>query len=238
MEVSKMKIALLQCDSVSDSLQGKHGNYPAMFEELFKQVDESIEMSIFNVIEGEYPDDIHAFDGYVTTGSRHGAEDDLPWIKDLLSFVNTLYHENIKLVGICFGHQIIAKALGGQVVKSDKGWGVGVSVNKVAKQREWMQPAKAEVKLLVSHQDQVIKLPKNSEVLAASDFCPSYMYSVGECFLSVQGHPEFSKSYSNDLMEFRRDRIPHEVIETGLASLEQCLDDIIMAKWMLNFINF
>lgn len=232
-----MKIGLLQCDSVMDSLQAKHGDYPAMFRQLFKDVDDSVELTVFNVIEGEYPKDIHAFDGYITTGSRHGAEDDLPWIKDLISFVQILYKESIKLVGICFGHQVIAKALGGQVVKSDKGWGVGVSVNEVANQLDWMQPAKPEMKLLVSHQDQVIRLPENSEVLAASDFCPAYMYKVGECFLSVQGHPEFSKSYSNDLMESRRDRIPHDVIETGQASLEQDIDDELMTQWIINFLR-
>jgi len=232
-----MKIGLLQCDSVLDSLQEKHGDYPAMFHQLFKQVDDSIELSVFNVIEGEYPEDIHAFDGYITTGSRYGAEDDLPWIKDLIGFVQILYRENIKLVGICFGHQIIAKALGGQVVKSDKGWGVGISVNEISNQLDWMQPAKPEMRLLVSHQDQVITLPENSEVLAASDFCPAYMYRVGECFLSIQGHPEFSKSYSNDLMESRRDRIPHEIIEAGQASLERDLDDALITKWIVNFIN-
>lgn len=236
-----MKIGLLQCDSVIDSLQGKHGNYPAMFSELFAQIDTRIELTVFNVIEGEYPEDIDAFDGYVTTGSRFGAEDDLPWITDLVSFVKTLYQAKKKLVGICFGHQIIAKALGGQVVKSDKGWGVGVSVNEVLdgnqQQEAWMQPAKAEMKLIVSHQDQVVQLPKDSQVLAASEFCPAYMYSVGECFLCVQGHPEFSKSYSNDLMESRRDRIPHDVIEVGQASLEQELDDIVMTQWMVNFLK-
>jgi GMP synthase (glutamine-hydrolysing) len=232
-----MKIGLLQCDSVLDSLQGKHGNYPAMFRDLFKSVDDSIEITIFNVIEGEYPEDIHAFDGYVTTGSRYGAEDDLPWINELITFVQRLYRENVKLVGICFGHQVIAKALGGQVVKSDKGWGVGVSVNEVANQLDWMQPTKAEMKLIVSHQDQVVQLPEGSQVLAASDFCPAYMYQVGECFLSVQGHPEFSKSYSNDLMESRRDRIPHDVIETGQASLEQDIDDELMTQWIINFLR-
>lgn len=236
-----MKIGLLQCDSVIDALQSKHGNYPAMFSELFAEVDDSIELTVFNVIEGEYPEDIHAFDGYVTTGSRFGAEDELPWIQELIRFVAKLYQDDIKLVGICFGHQIIAKALGGQVVKSDKGWGVGVSVNEVvnelASQQDWMQPAKAEMKLIVSHQDQVVKLPKDSQVLAASEFCPAYMYSVGKCFLSVQGHPEFSKSYSNDLMESRRDRIPHEVIEVGQASLEQDLDDVLMTKWIVNFLK-
>lgn len=232
-----MKIGLLQCDSVMESLQVKHGDYPAMFDQLLKQVDSEIELSVFNVIEGEYPENIHEFDGYVTTGSRYGAEDDLPWIHDLIGFVQTLHREKIKLVGICFGHQIIAKALGGLVVKSEKGWGVGVSINKVAKHLDWMQPAKPEMQLLVSHQDQVIKLPENSVVLATSDFCPAYMYSVDEYFLSIQGHPEFSKSYSNDLMESRRDRIPHDVIESGQASLANDLDDALMAKWIVNFIN-
>ena len=235
-----MKIGLLQCDSVIDSLQGKHGNYPAMFEELFNRLDDAIELTVFNVIEGEYPADIHAFDGYVTTGSRFGAEDKEPWIADLIHFVQELYQAKIKLVGICFGHQIIAKALGGQVVKSDKGWGVGVSVNEVVNdpsQQAWMQPAKTEMKLIVSHQDQVVQLPEDSQVLAASEFCPAYMYRVGECFLCVQGHPEFSKSYSNDLMESRRDRIPHDVIEAGQASLEQDIDDELMTQWMINFLK-
>ena len=232
-----MKIGLLQCDSVLDSLQGKHGNYPAMFIDLFKQVDPSIELVVFNVVEGEYPDNIKDFDGYITTGSRHGAEDDLPWINRLIEFVANLYQHNIKLVGICFGHQIIAKALGGQVVKSDKGWGVGVSLNTVERQTSWMEPFQDKLNLIVSHQDQVVRLPEDSEVLASSDFCPSYMYTVGECFLSIQGHPEFSKAYSYDLMESRRDRIDAHIIEQGQASLEFAVDDLLTVQWICQFLR-
>ena len=232
-----MIIGILQCDDVTAQLQVHHGNYPQMFTQLFEALEEDIHFKVYRVIEGEYPQSIHECDAYITTGSRFGVNDVQDWIVKLERFVIELYQSQKKLVGICFGHQLIAKALGGVVEKSSKGWGVGVSTIKVQRQQQWMDRSQNEISLVVSHQDQVMQLPIDSQVLASSEFCPFYMIQINEHFLGIQGHPEFSKRYSYDLMQARRGRIPHERIEAGIESLDLRVDDKLVTRWLINFLK-
>ena len=232
-----MRIGLLQCDDVAPELREAHGNYPEMFATLFHRVDPSIEFVVWRCLDGQIPDDIDAVDAWMTTGSKHGVNDGLAWVDDLCGFVRRLWEAGKPLVGICFGHQLMAKALGGEVVKSPKGWGVGMSFNRVETRAEWMEPWQPSLDLLVSHQDQVSELPAQTRVLAGSDFCPFYLIQIGEHFLGVQGHPEFAKPYSRDLMALRSGLVGEERVREGEASLSAPVDDTLMARWILNFIH-
>jgi GMP synthase-like glutamine amidotransferase len=232
-----MKIGILQCDDVTEALQAKHGNYPMMFTRLFEGLDTKLEFSVFRVIEGDYPRSVDDCDAYITTGSRYGVNDDEAWVIQFKDFIATLYACKKKLIGICFGHQMMVKALGGEVVKSRKGWGVGVATSKITQRRPWMDEAAGEISLVVSHQDQITELPQHTEILAVSDFCPFSMIQIGEHFLGVQGHPEFSKMYSQDLMDARRDRIPAPRIATGIESLTLRVDDKLICRWFVNFLR-
>lgn len=181
------------------------------------------------------PQSLDECDGYVTTGSRHSVYDDIPWIERLKEFVRDLNGAQKKLVGICFGHQLIARALGGTIEKSDKGWAVEVSFTQIDRRKPWMEPFQPELDLVVSHQDQVSHLPAGIEVLASSQFCPYYMLQQGNHFMSVQGHPEFSKNYSYALMDGRRKPIPANRIREGMISLSADVDDRLMFQWIINF---
>ncbi|XKE46228.1 gamma-glutamyl-gamma-aminobutyrate hydrolase family protein [Halomonas organivorans] len=232
-----MRIGLLQCDDVAPELRERHGNYPAMFERLFTSVDPTLEFRVWRCLDGEIPDDPEAVDAWLTTGSKFGVNDGLAWVADLEAFVRRLWATGKPLVGICFGHQLIARALGGEVVKSARGWGVGMSFNRVTGRAEWMEPWQEGLDLVVSHQDQVVTPPEGSRVLAGSDFCPVYLMQVGETFLGVQGHPEFAKPYSADLMALRRDQVGAQRVREGMASLHAPVDDALMARWILAFMR-
>ena len=231
-----MNLGILLCDKVSEVFVADHGQYPEMFANLLRPADSTLEFTVFDAEHGELPTDIHAVDAYLISGSRHGVNDDYPWIRKLEEFVCTLHASQKKLIGICFGHQLIAKALGGKVIKSPKGWGVGMSQNQIYQLKEWMRPSLNCFNLLVSHQDQVIELPTGAEILAGSDFCPNYMMQVGS-FFSVQGHPEFTKSYSRDLMVSREDSVNEIEFAKGMKSLELHEDDTIIAQWIVNFLK-
>ncbi len=231
-----MKLGVLQCDDVTDELQVIHGNYPQMFESLLTSLDDSLEVVIYKVIDGIYPEHVDECDAYITTGSRFGVNDDYQWIRVLEEYVRELYVANKKLVGICFGHQLIAKALGGEVVKTSKGWGIGVATNEIRLDRSWMHDAEPTMSLIVSHQDQVVRLPKGATIIAGNDFCPNYMMQVNNHFLGIQGHPEFSKAYSHDLMLARKHRIPMPRIEQGIESLERSVDDKKVTRWLIQFL--
>lgn len=232
-----MRIGLLQCDDVAPELRDVHGNYPEMFQRLFTSVDPTLTFRVWRCLDGEIPDDVDAVDAWLTTGSKFGVNDGLAWVDELCGFVRKLWDAGKPLVGVCFGHQVIAKALGGKVIKSPRGWGVGMSFNRVTERAEWMEPWQPSLDLLVSHQDQVEELPPQTRVLAESDFCPFYLMQVGEHFLGVQGHPEFPKPYSRDLMQLRSQLVGTERVREGLASLDAPVDDRLMVRWILNFLR-
>lgn len=232
-----MKLGILKCDSVSEMFVADYGQYPEMFANLLHPADPQVELIVFDAEHGELPSNIHAVDAYLITGSRHGVNDGFPWIAKLEEFVRALHVAQKKVIGICFGHQLIAKALGGKVIKSPKGWGVGMSQNQMVLQKEWMIPYQNQVNILVSHQDQVVELPEGAEVLAASDFCPNYMMQIGQHFFTIQGHPEFTKAYSRDLMVTREDTVNEEQFARGIKSLELHEDDGLIAQWIMSFLK-
>lgn len=234
-----MKIGILQCDSVREELREQgFDDYPDVFMARFRAVDPDLEFEIYRCMDGELPAAIDECDGYVSTGSRYSVLDDDPWIRRLEAFVVELIDARIPYIGICFGHQLLAQALGGRVERAEAGWGVGVSSNSIEAPRWWMgDEALSEVNLIVSHQDQVVDLPKRMQPIGGSEFCPIYFCVIDDHALSIQGHPEFSREYSRALMEMRRGLIPEPVIEAGIRSLELPLDDDTVFRWMVRFLR-
>jgi GMP synthase-like glutamine amidotransferase len=233
-----MKIAILQCDDVPEKLQPEFESYSGMIQTLFKRIDPAYTFQIFDCHQGQYPDDIHRFDFFITTGSRESVYDDKPWIHELIKFVRYLDQQQRKLVGICFGHQLIAKAFDCEVRRSERGWGVGIAQNKVLQFPDWMKQHKAELNLIASHQDQVVQVTEQTQVIAASDFCPYFMLQWNDHLLGIQGHPEFSVEYSRALMLERRNIIEPARINQGLESLQNLQpDSILFARWIVHFVS-
>lgn len=232
-----MNLGILNCDRVSDVFSVRYGQYPHMFAALFQPVAPQMTFSVFNALEGELPKDIHAADAYLITGSRHGVNDGYPWIAALEEFVRCLHKTPKKVIGICFGHQLIAKALGGKVIKSPNGWGVGVLQYQVVCPKPWMNPIQEQFNLLASHQDQVVILPPEAQLLARSDFCPNYMLQIGHTMLTVQGHPEFTKAYAQDLMQSREESLTKRVMTKGMRSLVLEHEHDLIAQWIINFLH-
>ncbi|WP_251977722.1 type 1 glutamine amidotransferase [Salinicola avicenniae] len=232
-----MRVGILQCDDVAEPLREAHGNYPQQFARLLTGIEPALTFRVWRCLDDDMPTaaDVEAIDGWLITGSKYGVNDGDAWIDHLCEFVRDLWEAKRPLIGVCFGHQLIARALGGEVERSPRGWGVGVSFNQIADREPWMQPWQPGLDLLVSHQDQVRTLPPRSRVLAASDFCPFYLIQVGECFLGVQGHPEFTKAYAADLIRLRGEAMPAQRVREGEISLHAQVDSERMAQWMINF---
>ncbi|MFK7799997.1 MAG: type 1 glutamine amidotransferase [Anaerolineae bacterium] len=237
-----MKLALLLCGHAQEKFYPvTGGNYDVYFHTYFDQFsDHDVTLECFDVTARQYPQNRDDFDGFITTGSKDSVYDDFDWIKELAVFFQTLHSEGRKVVGVCFGHQMMAHALGGRVAKSDNGWGVGLKtfdVYDTAKSEAWFEPQLDKFGILLSCQDQVQELPPNSVVLAGSDFCPVGMYRVGENMLGVQGHPEFTAAYSEALMADRLDRIPADVIAAARETLSIQPHKHELASWIVNFIR-
>lgn len=232
-----MKVGLLQCDDLAPHVARVHGNYPALYAGLLQAVDPAIEFVTWRVHAGELPTDSDVVDAWLISGSKAGVYESHAWIESLLALICRLHAEHQTVVGICFGHQAMAQALGGRAGKSDRGWGVGVSFNTVVGRKSWMTPWQEGLDLIVSHQDQVLALPEGTEVLAESPFCPFYLLQYGPRFMSVQGHPEFSRACSADLMADKSDKLPDRRHREALASHHAPVDDHVMARWIVNFMR-
>tara|TARA_B100001250_G_C19751828_1_gene768096 strand:- start:436 stop:1158 length:723 start_codon:yes stop_codon:yes gene_type:complete len=232
-----MKIGILQCDSTNLEFRSEHGNYPEMFISIFESVDRSLEFEVYDVQLNQYPKEIEECDAYLVTGSRFSVYDKNEWIWRLENYVIELHQRKHPLIGICFGHQIVAKALGGKTELAAKGWGVGVHKYSKTLSKSWLTPDLDNFSLIVSHQDQVTELPKGAELLAGSEFCPLAAFRIGEHVLTFQGHPEFSKDYSKVLIVLRKEKLGNTVYVEGLKSLVNPIHSQIIIKWITNFLR-
>lgn len=208
-----------------------------MFVALLGSRDSGLEFTTYDVRADEYPANIDEEDAYLITGSRNSVYDDEPWIPPLLDFVRELHAVRKKIVGICFGHQLVAEALGGRTRKASQGWGVGLHRHRFYKTPSWFDGGDPEFAVLVSHQDQVVQAAPGSEVLAGSEFCPSAVCQMGDHILTMQGHPEFLSGYSREIIEFRRKIIGEANYAQGLASLADEPDTERIATWIIRFLR-
>ena len=185
----------------------------------------------YNVQLGEFPDHPGEFDVYILTGSPSGVYDGDPWISELETFIQEVYSSRTKMIGICFGHQIMAQALGGQVIKSDKGYGLGIMDYDIVGHD-------SSLSLPAWHQDQVISAPDNAEVFLTSAFCPIAGLKYDDHAISLQPHPEFSKDFVEDLIKFRTgDTITLEQAELAARSLSKKTTLATVQKILHDFLS-
>jgi GMP synthase-like glutamine amidotransferase len=232
-----MKIGLLECDHVLEKFRPIAGDYRDMFTTLFDYHAPRISLRPFDVCNGEFPSSLDDCDGYVTTGSRFSAYDDVDWIHALKDFTRKIHEIKMPFVGVCFGHQLIAEALGGKVARANVGWGVGVRDVEIIGSELWMKPEQSRCGLQYMHQDQVARMPEGGVALGRSEHCPVAMLRVGDSMLGIQAHPEFPKAYSEALLLDRIERIGRERVKTALGSLERSTDESVVTKWIAEFLG-
>lgn len=191
----------------------------------------------YQVAQGEFPANPKECDAWIITGSPASAYDSAAWIDRLAEFIRSTHLEKQKLVGICFGHQMVAHALGGKVEKSPKGWGVGVRHFQMTDRRPWMMPPLKDVSLLFSHQDQVTKLPEGARILAEDDFCSIQMYSLGSHIFCLQGHPEFTPEFARARLDSRIERIGKAVCDQAIKTLKTPTQADTVGVWIKNFLK-
>jgi len=203
-----MKIGILQTGHSPDELRDVMGDYSTLFERLLD--GQGFEFETFSVVDGDFPDGPEVCDGWLITGSKYGAYEDHPWIPPLQSLIRDVYALGLPLVGICFGHQIIAQALGGTVEKFKGGWAVG---------RQTYDWQGKEIALNAWHQDQVAQRPADSTLIASNAFCENAALVYGNRAFTVQAHPEFDASFIDGLIRTRGRAVPPDLIETAKSDL-------------------
>ncbi len=232
-----MRIGILNTDTIKPKFATKYGQYPAMFSKILLQTDQNIQVTSYEAHNGEYPKHVDECDAYLITGSKVSAYDDIPWVKELKNFIQFLHEQEKNIVGICFGHQLVAEALGGSVAKSDKGWHIGIDSVQLNKNATLFGDVKEKFNLIYNHQDEVQKLPINGKLLASSASCPIAMLSIDNHVLTFQGHIEFEKAFAKDLLDMRKDIFGETLYHQACESLKTHTDDLKVTKWILNFLT-
>ena len=230
-----MHIAILETGRVNPKIATRFEDYPQMFRTFFAAAGAlDFTFSDIAVVDGELPDDPKDYDGYIVTGSASGIYDDAPWIAPLIDFLASVHAAGRPQVGICFGHQAIAKALGGEVGKWHDGWGLGAFNVDLHNQPSWIGDSKS-ARLLHVHQDQVVKLPKGAVHLGSSNFCRNAMFYKGDNVFCIQGHPEFTCEYVEAVMDGRAELMGEERIAGARTSMKDGHDFMHVADWIVAF---
>ncbi len=234
-----MKIGILRCDTVRSTLSAEFGEYSEMIETGFTATDSELSFQTYHADEGQLPECTDECDAYIITGSRHSVFDtDELWINPLRDFIVRLHKAKIKAIGICFGHQLIAEAMGGKVERADCGWQIGVHRAIIQQQASFMQPKMATFYVAMMCEDQIQTLPENATVLAKSQGCENMMLQYEDHFLSIQGHPEFSLDFAKALVNICQDDFPARRLEKGLSSFsENEMNGELLFRWFINFLT-
>lgn len=232
-----MKLTLIQPTDVPEPLRAKFGPYDTMFHRMFAPAGFAFET--VRLTDGQPLPDPASLDAVLITGSSAGVYDNhLAWMEPLRAFIRGAYAARTPMLGICFGHQIVADALGGDVRKSEKGWGLGRHVYGVTTRPAQIGGDLPEFAIACSHQDQVIVPPDDAEVFLSSEFTPNagLIYRNGAT-MSLQPHPEFEDDYTIALAEMRRGKAPDALIDTAIASVSRASDSREMAGYLGAFIT-
>lgn len=213
-------INILLCDTFPGRLPAFIPNYESLFMNLFDEVGAEADYRIYQTWQGELPPSVNADELYLIPGSLDSAYDDKPWIRGLLQWIEKAYVSGARMMGVCFGHQMIARALGGEVKAYEGGFGAGVRASRVLDEDMGRYFPDGVMRLLYSHHDQVTVLPPDAVLCATSDFCENESFRIGRQVITFQGHPEFTVAYSRHLLINHSDDLDEAVRQAALRSLD------------------
>jgi len=239
-----LKIAILETGTPNPVLRESHGGYPDMFVSAFERHQELLTFENFNVYENNLLPELEQYDGFLITGSPLGVYEDHDFVKPLEKLIQQGLAKGKPMVGICFGHQIMATAMGGRVEKVDKGWGVGIHHYNFYESKTalpdglqiFAKENSGKISCLVSHQDQVVGLSDQIYSVGGSSFCPNgvLVYGKGNG-ISFQMHPEFEIEFAAELLASRTDEINRETVEMAQKSFSAPSDRNIMIDAITQF---
>jgi len=230
--VGSLRLGILSMDDLPDRARPILGDYPELYAHLLR--DQPVDVVHFAAHRGELPAAVDDCDGWLLGGSRRSVSDDVGWIGDAAEFVRTAADAERPVVGICFGHQLVASALGGTVEAAPAGWGLGALHYAVEAPVPWFDGDR--LTLIASHRDQVTELPPDAEVWASADYCPIAGMTIGDHVWTVQGHPEFTAAVATELYSARTEVLGHDAVAAARATLDRPLSNDAVGRSIAAFV--
>lgn len=227
-------VGLLLCGHVHPDVVDAGGDYPELFAAFLAPF--GLEVVTFDATAGNLPASIDDCDAWIASPSRWSMLDAAPWLDATAALVVDLLAAERPLAGICFGHQLLASVAGGRVERAAGGWGVGAQRYEVVDRLPWMDPPLDRVRLIASHEDQVVTLPPDARLLATSGYCPNAMFALGERVVGIQAHPEFTAPLSHRLIGLREELIGADAAAAARASLATPLDRAVVGGWLAHLL--
>jgi GMP synthase-like glutamine amidotransferase len=237
-----LKIAILKADHIPESRwQYSGGDYPEMIKKFFIPTGQDINFSSFDVINKQYPLEFSEIDCFIITGSRANLCDNKDWINELKVRILEYYKLRKKIIGICFGHQLLAELFGGKVEKSKQGLNIGIQTVVFDQKLDWMTPFQSSLNLSHCHKYIVSKLPTNSKAIAKNSLHDIAAFTMDDNVLGIQAHPEMLKNHCIYLEDKITNNDKNTLKNKAISKNNKCnkieeVDYQIVAKWFMNFI--
>lgn len=220
------KFAILLAGHASEYIRKSYGGVPSLFKNMLSVPGET--WDVYRVVDGDFPsdDDLYKYEGFIITGSYADAHGSEQWVLRLCEVIQKAHRMKRKLLGICFGHQVLSRALGGKTGRAVHGWEVGlkkVTLTDAAHSKPYALALPPSLSILEIHQDEIYTLPPGGEVLASSETTSIEIFAVGDRVLGIQGHPEFTKDISLDILDgyARKLKVPEEAISRARLTLKE-----------------
>jgi len=235
-----MLIGILETGRPAPMLAREFGSYADMTAKLVADGDD-VTCLHFWLPDGEFPQSARDCDAWMITGSRDSVTEELPWMVRLEAFLRDAQLLRRPVIGICFGHQILAKALGGEVRVASQGWQLGLKDYALSARPDWLEGAPDSLRINAIHQDQVVRAPQGSTVLATAPDCPIAALAYGDWAVSFQAHPEFTLSFEKALLSaYVGVSLPEDTGRAALAGLDKedaTTDSSVIAQGLRRFLR-
>ena len=232
-----MKIGILVCGKMPSPMERRGVTHAAMIENWLGLSAKGLTFRRFRAYAGKLPPKVTSCDCYFVSGSPSSVPDREPWVLELCNFLLVAAKAQVPCIGLCFGHQALAQALGGRAAKAPKGWEVGVKTFKVVREEAWMRESGKSLTLLTINRDQVVKLPPRSVRVASSDRCPNALFRLANHAIGIQAHPEMTPEIFDELLTARESLFKPEELAAARASLDTPTDSEAMSRWCVNFVQ-
>ncbi|NDW51801.1 type 1 glutamine amidotransferase [Aliiroseovarius sp. PrR006] len=228
-----MRIAILMTNTDESSFADQHPKDGEKWTALLSHQRPNWDYVAFSVKDGDFPQELEVFDGFVITGSPASVHDTDAWVDQLSELIRTLHIQQRPLFGACFGHQAIAKALGGKVETNPGGWVFGSTEMEISTPAPWADAQ--QFRLYGAHIEQVTKMPDGATNIMTSEGCPIGGFHIGDHVFTTQNHPEMTPDFIAALIEELEEEKPAEVIARARASLARSADGQKFAEWIVRF---